>query len=102
MPPHRVINPIMDRATTATSYTVSAGTAGAGLLSLNEWALILGIVFAALTFGVNWWYQKRREVQALEMMQVERKYKAAHDAREQEFHIARMRKILGQDSASGD
>lgn len=102
MSPHRVINPIMDRATTATSYTVSAGTAGAGLLSLNEWALILGIVFAALTFAVNWWYQKRREVQEIELRNIEKLYKDAHDRREREYHEARMRKLLGTDETSGD
>jgi hypothetical protein len=92
----------MDRATTATSYTVSVGTAGAGLLSLNEWALLLGIIFAALTFAVNWWYQKRREIHDLEMHAIERKYKEAHDLRERQFHEARMRKLLGSDEASGD
>lgn len=102
MSPHRVINPIMDRATTATSYTVSAGTAGAGLLSLNEWALMLGIVFAALTFAINWWYQNRKAVQDIEMRAIERAYKDAHDRREQEYHEARMRKLLGNDEASGD
>lgn len=102
MSPHRVINPIMDRATTATSYTVSVGTAGAGLLSLNEWALLLGIIFAALTFVVNWWYQKRREIHELEMHAIERRYKEAHDLRERQFHEARMRKLLGNDEASGD
>lgn len=102
MSPHRVISPIMDRATTATSYTVSVGTAGAGLLSLNEWALLLGIIFAALTFVVNWWYQKRREIHELEMHAIERKYKEAHDLRERQFHEARMRKLIGDDEASGD
>lgn len=102
MSPHRVINPIMDRATTATSYTVSVGTAGAGLLSLNEWALLLGIIFAALTFVVNWWYQKRREIHELEMHAIERRYKEAHDLRERQFHEARMRKLLGNDEASSD
>lgn len=99
---NRVISPIMDRATTATSYTVSAGTAGAGLLSLNEWALILGIVFAALTFAINWWYQNKKAVQDLEMRAIERAYKDAHDKREQEYHQARMRKLLSIDEASGD
>lgn len=102
MPPHRVINPIMDRATTAVSYGTS-GTVGLGGLVTSDWVMVFAaIFFAALTFAVNWWYQKRREAHERELREVERAYKAAHDLREQEYHEARMRKLLGDDEASGD
>lgn len=53
----------MDRHTTVTaSYTASIGTAAGGLLSLNEIALILGIIFTAITFFVNWRYQVKRHL----------------------------------------
>ena len=52
--------------------------------------------------AVNWWYQKRREVQETELRNIEKLYKDAHDRREREYHEARMRKLLGNDEASGD
>ena len=99
MSPHRVISPIMDRATTATSYTVSVGTAGAGLLSLNEWALLLGIIFAALTFAVNWWYQHRKFSMDRERHIADQHYHAARMERIKADHIE---PYTAPDEASGD
>lgn len=73
----------MDKSTTAASYTASIGTAGAGLLSLNSIALILGIAFAAATFFINWRSQNKRHELELQ--------KRAEDA---EFHRARMAELL--------
>lgn len=52
----------MDKTTTAASYSASIGTAAAGIFSLNEWALLLGIIFAAATFVINWRYQHKRDM----------------------------------------
>ena len=52
----------MDKTTTAASYSASIGTAAAGIFSLNEWALLLGIIFAAATFVINWHYQYKRDM----------------------------------------
>lgn len=48
-----------DRSTTATSYAGAAVSVLFGL-TLTEWGIIVGIVTALLTFGLNAWYQHRR------------------------------------------
>lgn len=78
---------IMDKPVTVVSYTASIGTAAGGLFSLNEVALILGIIFTAITFFVNWRYQVKRHLLELQKRQ--------EDA---EFHKARMAELLKQDS----
>ena len=78
---------IMDKPVTVASYTASIGTAAGGLFSLNEIALILGIIFTAITFFVNWRYQVKRHLLELQKRQ--------EDA---EFHKARMAEMLKQDS----
>lgn len=40
-----------------------------GAMSLNEWALLIGIVCTIGTFGVNWYY-KRKEFQLRERANV--------------------------------
>lgn len=77
----------MDKPVTVVSYTASIGTAAGGLFSLNEVALILGIIFTAITFFVNWRYQVKRHTLELQ--------KRNEDA---EFHKARMAELLKQDS----
>lgn len=47
-------------ATTNTAYTVGAVTAGAGALTLSDWALIVGIVGTIATLLMNFFFQKRR------------------------------------------
>ncbi len=76
----------MDRPTSVASYTASIGTGLGGLLSLNNIALVLGILFTAITFLINWRYQSKRH--DLEVQ------KRKEDA---EYHKARMREILKQD-----
>lgn len=73
----------MDKSTTVASYTASIGTAAGGLLSLNTIALILGIVFTAATFFINWRSQHKRHMLELQ--------KRAEDA---EYHRARMAEML--------
>ena len=38
------------------SYVASALTVIAGF-TINEWGVIIGIILAAGTFGINWWYR---------------------------------------------
>lgn len=38
------------------SYTSAGGTLVAGL-TLNEWAMIVGIVATIASFGLNWYYK---------------------------------------------
>lgn len=79
-------NTAMDKAATSASYAASIGTAAGGVLSLNEWALLLGIVFAALTFFINWRYQYKRDVRE------NRKYQE-----DSEYHRARMESLVNAD-----
>lgn len=76
----------MDKSTTVASYTASIGTAAGGLLSLNTIALILGIIFTAATFFINWRSQHKRYELELQ--------KRKEDA---EFHRARMQELLKDD-----
>ena len=63
----RIVERIMDRTTTTMSYTASGATAAGGLLSLNDWALIIGIVCAVATLLLNAWYQKRKDSRDIEL-----------------------------------
>lgn len=54
------------------SYTVNGLVAGWGALTFNETMMLIGTVLAFATFGVNLYFQKRR------------------DKREQELHRERM------------
>lgn len=76
----------MDKPTTVASYTASISTAAGGLMSLNTIALILGIIFTAATFFINWRSQQKRYELELQ--------KRKEDA---EFHALRMVEITRQD-----
>lgn len=52
----------MEKYTTGSAYGWGAFTTMLGALSLNDWALVIGIVCTLSTFGVNWYY-KRKEFQ---------------------------------------
>lgn len=85
---------VMDKTTTAASYAAS-GTVGFGGLMSSDWIMVyIGVFFALLTFLVNWIYQKRRERREAEHLaqtaKMDAEYKASHDAREAEYHAARM------------
>jgi hypothetical protein len=75
------------KVVSATTYSASLATAAGGVFSLNEWAILLGIVFAALTFLANYWFQYKRN---------EREAKKYED--DKEFHRARMKELLLEDS----
>ncbi|WP_447874756.1 phage holin family protein [Serratia fonticola] len=52
----------MDKIREGLSYWAGGITAMGGVLSLNDWAMIIGIACTAGTFGVNWYYKhKERE-----------------------------------------
>lgn len=53
----------MEKHTSITSYFVSGITALFGMLTLEDVALIVGIVCTIGTFAVNWYY-KRKEAHA--------------------------------------
>ncbi|WP_241973976.1 HP1 family phage holin [Aliidiomarina maris] len=73
----------MDKAISTSSYAFSGVTAAGGMLSLNNIALLAGIFFAALTFLLNVWYQRRKARIAEELAQLDR-----------EFHEARMASLV--------
>ena len=50
-----------DKLTTAAAYTTSSATFLAGSMSLNEWLAIGGFILAVLTFGVNVYFQRKRD-----------------------------------------
>ncbi|RXK33844.1 holin [Arsenophonus endosymbiont of Bemisia tabaci Asia II 3] len=49
----------MEKYTTSSAYSWAAFTAVLGALSLNEWALIVGIICTLGTFIVNWYYRRK-------------------------------------------
>ncbi|MDX7989250.1 holin [Xenorhabdus sp. 12] len=49
----------MDKYTSPSAYGWGAFTAMLGALSLNDWAIIVGIICTAGTFAVNWYYKHR-------------------------------------------
>lgn len=55
----------MERYSSGSSYWFGGITTMLGALSLNEWAVLIGIICTVGTFGVNWHY-KRKEFQLRE------------------------------------
>jgi len=55
----------MEKHTSVLSYITGGATAGAGALTLNDWAIVVGIITTVATFGLNWYYKakddKRRD-----------------------------------------
>jgi hypothetical protein len=106
--PNRVIHPIMDKTTSATSYAASGVTTTGGLFFQVDWLVVVGITFTILTFIVNWWYQRRKDLREAEYqrIQAEREalYRTEQSHRDAEYHTARMRAlgIHQPDEASGD
>ena len=48
-----------DKASATTSYVTAGATAAGGLLSLSQWAIIIGIIATLATFALNYWVQTR-------------------------------------------
>lgn len=92
----------MDKTTTVTSYATQ-GTIGLGGLLSSDWIMVyVAAFFAALTFFVNWAYQKRREKREHEHATLDAQYKAAREQREQELHLLQRAALLGPDAAKLD
>lgn len=49
----------MDKIREWLSYWVGGLTAMGGVLSLNDWAIIIGIACTIGTFVVNWYYKRK-------------------------------------------
>lgn len=75
----------MAKPVKAVSYTIGVGATAGGIASLNEVAILFGVVFTAVTFLVNWRYQAKRHELALQ----KRKEEA-------EYHAARMVSLMGE------
>lgn len=84
---------IMDRTISTASYTVSGATAAGGLLSLNNIALLLGIIFTVVTFALNWWYQHRKHQLIIEKTEQENRLSREKAEQERQFHEARMKQF---------
>lgn len=49
----------MKNIMSGSSYSLGAITTMLGALSLNDWALVVGIGCTLGTFGVNWYYKRK-------------------------------------------
>ncbi|WP_158683773.1 phage holin [Pseudoalteromonas sp. T1lg22] len=78
----------MQKAVSGATYGASFTSFVSGALSLNEWAILLGIIFAGLTFLANYWFQHKRN---------QREARKHEDDRE--FHRARMEALQQSDQA---
>ena len=58
-----------DKLSTATAYAASAGAAGAGWMTLNDFALWVGIVCAIGTAAVNFYFKCKHYQLARENVQ---------------------------------
>lgn len=58
-----VIKPVMDRSTTLASYLASIGTAVGGFMSLNNIALLIGILVTLALGYVQWqvWSNRKKQ-----------------------------------------
>lgn len=74
------------------TYLISFITGMTGLMSLNEWAIIVGIVVAILSFFVNRFHQKKRTCDRSN-------YLANKNKREEELH--RLNKALLEKQIGG-
>lgn len=50
-----------DKVTTVAAYSTSGATFLAGSMSLNEWLAVGGFILAVATFGVNIYFQRKRD-----------------------------------------
>lgn len=85
---------ITNKLTSICAYAFSFLSGTAGLLSLNEWAILVGILLAFVTFFVNWFFQRRNTNRRDD-------YLNKKEDRELEIHQlekAILRKRLGDDN----
>lgn len=51
----------MEKHTSLTAYLASAGTFVFGGLTLQDFAMLVGIITAVATFAVNWYYKAKQD-----------------------------------------
>jgi len=73
-----------ERVSTPAAYTISTGTATAGMLGIGDWAMIIGILATLATFVMNWYFNRRRTL----MEERDKQVRLEMDRRE---HQARMK-----------
>lgn len=56
----------MNNVTSGAAVGAGSATALFGAMSLNDWAIIIGIICTIGTFGLNWYY-KRKEFQLMKV-----------------------------------
>lgn len=66
-------DPNTQKVITTVAYSSSLGTAAGGAVSVNELAILAGIVFALGTFLVNWTFQHKRNMREAEIYRMEKK-----------------------------
>lgn len=49
----------MDKYISPISYWVASILTAAGAMTLQDWAVLVGIIVAIGTFGVNWYYKRK-------------------------------------------
>lgn len=49
----------MDKYSSQLSYWVASILTAAGAMTLQDWAVLVGIIVAIGTFGVNWYYKRK-------------------------------------------
>ncbi len=54
------ISDVAEKLSTPAAYTVSTGTATAGMLGIGDWAVIIGILGTIATVVMNWYFSRRR------------------------------------------
>jgi predicted negative regulator of RcsB-dependent stress response len=91
-----VIKPVMDRSQTAASYMASVGTAIGGFMSLNNIALLIGIVVTIMLGYVQWQVWSNRKKQDNERHQWA---KLQHELRLKHFAAAAQ---IEKEFAAGD
>lgn len=80
---------ITHKLTSAYAYFASMFAGAAGIMSINEWAVLIGILGALFTYGLNWFHQRlrtKREARYLEMK----------SKRESEVHELNVKVLLKQ------
>lgn len=64
----------IQRVLSHASYSASVTTAAGSALTVNDWALLLGIILAASTFTTNWVYRARQNKRDNEKHELEKQW----------------------------
>ncbi|MCL1125217.1 holin [Shewanella surugensis] len=64
----------IQRVLSNASYSASVSTAAGSALTVNDWALLLGIILAASTFATNWAYRAIQDKRDSEKHELEKQW----------------------------